>query len=290
LLIVVLAGVLVAAGCGDSRDESDDGGSAAGGRADAPGEGGSGEGGGGAATADLVTTGRERPQGAPLQAERSVIYTGELRVRVENRTEAASRAIDEAEAAGGLLFDQTADLEGAGDAVVTVKVPPERFAAVLDALAALGDPIEQEVKARDVTDQVVDLEGRLETAQTSADRLRTLLAEAPNVAGVVAVEAELARREAEIESLEGELRLLESQTELATITARFTERRRTAVEVDDDIPGFLQGLRRGWVALVNTLAVVATVAGFGLPFLLLLLPAALVLRWAVRRTRVRPAT
>lgn len=84
--------------------------------------------------------------------------------------------------------------------------------------------------------------------------------------------------------------MLESQTELATITARFTERWRAAVEVDDDIPGLLEGLRRGWVALVNTLAVVTTVAVFGLPFLLLLLPAALVLRWLVRRTRVRPAT
>ena len=69
--------------------------------------------------------------------------------------------------------------------------------------------------------------------------------------------------------------------ELATLTVRFTER--DDLRVNDDLPGFLEGPRAGWIALVNTALVLLTVAGFAVPFL----PLVALLVWLARRWRRR---
>lgn len=228
-----------------------------------------------AAGAELVSSG----QGQDTGQQR--ILTAELRVRVNNRETAATRAVRVAEAADGLLFSSNADLEGDGDTVLVLKVPPKRFTAILDELDGLGTTLERRVAADDVTDEVVDLEGRLANATASAERLRGLYKGAADVEAVVRIEEALTARETEIETLGGQLRLLRARVELSTVTLRLTERGEP--KVSDDIPGFLQGLRSGWVALRNTGGVALTVLGFLLPFLLVLVPFTLVARWAWKR-------
>lgn len=202
--------------------------------------------------------------------EQQIIYTGSITLRVDDRREAADQATEIAEEHGGNRFSLEADLEGEGDTTLVLKVEPDEFDEAMDALAELGRPRNTKVDQENVTDQVVDVQGRLETANRSAERLRELLTNAVDVNAIVAVEQELARRESEIESLEGQLRVLESQTSMATITVTLTER--SEAKVDKDIPGFGTGLSRGFVAVVNVLAVGLTILGFLLPFLLVLSP------------------
>ena len=135
------------------------------------------------------------------------------------------------------------------------------------------------LKAQDVTAEVVDVEGRLKNAQASAERLRTLLAEAKNVADVVAVEGELTKRETEIESLQGRLRVLTDQVDLATVTVRLTER--DDLQVSDDLPGFFGAFRAGGVALVNVGLATLVAVGFALPFT----PLVALALWLRRRWR-----
>ena len=54
------------------------------------------------------------------------------------------------------------------EARLTLKVPPDTFEPVVAGLVELGLPLKRASKAQDVTDQVVDLEGRLRTSQASA--------------------------------------------------------------------------------------------------------------------------
>jgi len=212
---------------------------------------------------------------------RQVVFTADLTVRVADAARATKEATQLARAADGLVFAQSSDLEGRREARLTLKVPPDRFESVLDSLAELGQALERDVKAQDVTEEVVDVEGRLKTAQASAERLRTLLGGAASTADVVAVEAELAKRESEIESLQGRLRVLDSRVDLATIDVRLTER--ADLEVNRDVPGFLKALRAGWVALLNVVLAFVAVAGFLLPFA----PFVVAGWWAVRRYRSR---
>ena len=237
--------------------------------------------GGSASAAPAPTT----VPGRPLDAPRSVISTATLRVRVGDRGVAEDRAKLVATKAGGEVFSEEADLQGEGDTTLTLKVPPARFEAVLSALAKLGTPLDRHRSVEDVTGQVVDLQARLKSARASADRLRVLLAQAPDVEGVVAVESELTTRESEVESLEGQIRVISAQVDLATIELQLTERGQP--KVDRNIPGFLQGFRRGWVSFRNALGGALTAIGFLVPFLAVVVPLGLLVRWRRRRTRRR---
>lgn len=231
--------------------------------------------------------GRPLPeQGDPVEGDRRVVYTARLRLRVDDPRASADEAADVAEEAGGDLDSQSEDADD--EVQLTVRVPSDAFDEVVDELISLGTLLDRTVDTEDVTDQVVDLEGRLANAQASVERLRLLFDEAASVDQVVAVEAALSEREAEVEGLAGQLQVLEDQADRSTITVTFT--REGEPEVNDDIPGFLQGLENGWIAFRNVLAVGVTVVGFLLPFLLVAVPVGLVLRWWVRRQRRnRPA-
>jgi len=75
--------------------------------------------------------------------------------------------------------------------------------------------------------------------------------------------------------------VLTNQVELATINVRLTE---TAdLEVNREVPGFLEALRTGWVALLNVMLGLLAAAGFLLPFA----PLGALGWWIVRRYRSR---
>ena len=212
---------------------------------------------------------------------RDVVYRADLVVSVSDVVGAGDRATDVVEGAGGFVFSQESDLDGDQDVRVTFKVPPERFRAVLDQLGDIGRALSRTSSAEDVTDDVVDIEGRLASAQASADRLRTLIGDAATTADIIAVEKELEAREADIESMQGRLRVLRDRVDLATIEARFTQE--DELEVSGDLPGFVEGLRTGVVALVTGTLLVLTMVGFVLPFV----PFALLGLWLRRRYRRR---
>ena len=222
------------------------------------------------------------PAAVSAQADpRKIVYSADLTVRVDAVGRATTEAVGIASDAGGLVFSRSSDLEGDKEARLTVKVPPEKFEAVLAELAALGQALQSEVKAQDVTEDVTDVDGRLKTAQASADRRRALIGGATSTADIVTIEAELTKREGEVETLQGRLRVLTDQVELATINVRLTES--ADLEVSREVPGFLEASRTGWVALLNVLLGVVAAAGFLLPFS----PLVVLGWWIVRRLRSR---
>jgi hypothetical protein len=226
-----------------------------------------------------------------VDAGRSVIRTAQLEVRVDDVAAAAQAAVGVAERAGGYLADEQSAYGDEPSASLVLKVAPDRFTGSLTELGELGEVVSQSAGSDDVTEAVVDLEGRLAAARASVERLRQLLGDAADVPQVVAVEAELARREGELESLSGQLRTLESQVDLATITLRLTlPPAADDPTVSEDIPGFLAGLRIGWVAFANLLGGAATVAGFALPFVALAVVLGVpALWWRRRRAAVAAA-
>lgn len=280
MCVVVLA--LVGAGCSGSddgddaaTDQSTAGDEAAAGTDVSP-DGDGGDGGG--AVVPAISTAAQLVSGG-----RSVIRTAELEVRVDDVAAAGRRAVVVAEAAGGFLADEQSELGDDPASTLVVKVPPERFTPVLDELAGLGEAVAKRVGSDDVTEVVVDLEGRLAAARASVDRLRELLAQAGDVAQIVSVESELARREGEVEALAGQLRSLESQVDLATITLQLDGADVSNPAASEDIPGFAAGLRTGWAAFVNVVGGAATVTGFLLPFIALAVPLGVMVWWHRRR-------
>jgi len=113
-------------------------------------------------------------------------------------------------------------------------------------------------------------------------RVRALLAQATSIGDIVSVEAELARREADLDSLQRRLATLKDQVALSTLTVEL--RTAPAPTPASPPPGFGAGLGAGWSGLKVIGSGLATAAGFLLPFLPVLAVAGVGV-WAVRRRR-----
>jgi hypothetical protein len=234
-----------------------------------------------------------------LPGDRDIVHRGRITVRVRDVARASGRAEDLVLQAGGVVFSQETTRDPrprsgrvTGEAQLTLRVPPAEFAATLDGLGRLGRELSRSRSAQDVTTELADTGSRVRSQQRSVDRMRTLLGEADTIGEVVQVEAELARREADLESLQAQLARLEDVTALATIEVSLLAPGQAAQPEEDDDLGFLTGLRNGWEAFVGVALVGLTVLGALLPFAavvaLLGVPAYLVLRGRRRAAVASP--
>ncbi len=220
-------------------------------------------------------------------AGREVVTNATIGLKARRVDDVAADATAVVTAAGGYLFSENAAVGARTDAMLVFKVPPAAFDSVMEQLGGLGKRVSRQVTTDDVTAQVVDLEGRLASATGSMNRLRALYDRAGTVGEVVAIEAELVKREAEVESLQGQLRVVESQVALATITLTVAKVVAVAPTTESG-SGFLAGLDRGWDALTSAAATGATALGVMLPFLTLAALAGAVTLGVRRRFRLRP--
>jgi hypothetical protein len=108
-----------------------------------------------------------------------------------------------------------------------------------------------------------------------------LQAQAANVADLVAVETELANRQAELESLQSQRDYLGDQVAMSTVTITLVPE----VGAVTTTPDFLRGLETGWNALLSTGGVLVTAAGFIIPFAVVIGIIVLVIRWIIRRKK-----
>ena len=119
---------------------------------------------------------------------------------------------------GGIVFGQQTFTKPQPRSEITFKVLPEDFALALERLAGVGQLVDQQISADDVTDRIVNFESRIITSEASVLRLRKFLEEATNIDNVAFLERELLNRETDLETLRGQLRTLQDQVSLATIT------------------------------------------------------------------------
>ncbi|MEV0717331.1 DUF4349 domain-containing protein [Asanoa sp. NPDC050611] len=229
--------------------------------------------------------------GVELQVDqRQIIYTGSIMVRVDNVERTAAEITSLVTGAGGFVGgDKRTDDGGRSEAVLTLRVPANRFTAVVDEIAGKGTDDRREISTQDVTEDVVDLDARITTQRARVESARRLLAQAKTINDLVSLENELGKREADLASLEGKKRRLDDLTALSTITATLLgpEAQAPAPPPDDDDTGFLAGLKAGWNAFTATLGVALTVVGALVPWLVLAGLALLVFVY-VRRRRPRP--
>jgi hypothetical protein len=221
-LVVLFAVLVVLAGCGGSAGGADAG---AGGGAsesmaveeDAPRAADTNGGGGDGGSADTV-------------AGRSIIRTGEVRLRVDSYEDSAAALETVAEARGGYVSDSVRQVHDADgnewtSGRVVLRVPQANFSATMRAIEAEGEVLESQIQTQDVTDQVVDLEARLTNLRAERERLRTLYAQANDTEDVLAVERRLSEVQTEIEQTEARLQSLERRVAYSTITVELSEPR-----------------------------------------------------------------
>ncbi|MBB2901726.1 hypothetical protein FHR75_002541 [Kineococcus radiotolerans] len=291
LLAALLLGATACSGSGSDSG----GGSSAADSAPAAG-GGSGESSGadsGAAVAalDSAGTAAAAPAADPAAlaggAARAVVSTATLGVEVADPAAAQAAVEDLVTTAGGVVAASRAGGSGEPDgehARLTLRVPSAAFDGVLDGIAALGRQTERSTSATDVTAEVADVDSRVASARAVLATFRDQLPQARTIADVLAVEGEIARRQADLEALQARQRVLADQVALATVEVTLTREAATAAVAAGE-PGFTGGLVAGWRALGESLRVVSVVVGALIPFAVPLALVAVPLLLRRRRTR-----
>ncbi|MFB6352663.1 MAG: DUF4349 domain-containing protein [Halobacteriales archaeon] len=226
--------------------------------------GGSGDGAGGAAESS-----------AARFAQRQLILTGEVAIEVED-FEAARRNLTRAtERYGGFVSDTRQEVNRIDnqtwtEGMVVLRVPRENFTALYERAKAEGELITAQRNSRDVTDQLVDIQARLENLRAERDQLRELYERANTTEAILDVQERLSDVQGQIERLEARQQALRQRVALSTITVRIEEPRpepdRPVPDRWYDVPllaAFLESVN----GVVVTLRAVAVAAAYAAPYL-----------------------
>ncbi|MEW2178113.1 DUF4349 domain-containing protein [Streptomyces sp. NPDC005406] len=267
LVAGLLTAVLALSGCGAAGDSDD----ASSSDERALSAAGQNKAGAGEAASDAKQDGAE--PGSPKKPDpvtataTHVIRTASLSVEVRSASRAAATARTVAQNAGGLVASETTEqVDDTHDSShLVLRVPQGRYDSVLRELSGAGKLLSRTSTAKDVTDQVVDVESRIATQRSSVARVRKLMDRADKLADVVTLEGELSSRQASLESLLAQQASLEDRTALATITLDLMEPEAAPEEEGD--PGFLDALSGGWHAFLTMLRWLAVAVGAAAPFL-----------------------
>lgn len=150
---------------------------------------------------------------------RKIIYSSSFSVETKNFEESISRLdslIKENEAWIETSNTYGTKESGNRSASYIVRIPTEKFNAFISGKNSIGTVVSTTENNRDVTEQYVDTEARLESATLREERVLEILENAASLDDVLALERELSDIRYEIESLTGSLRKLDSLVQYAT--------------------------------------------------------------------------
>ncbi|SEL73626.1 DUF4349 domain-containing protein [Haloferax larsenii] len=246
---------------------------------------GSGGGGGDAATGESMTL--DAGSGAAEEAQasdgedlaqiqnRQIIKTGRVRLSVDDFNSSRDAVESTAESYGGFVSDSNERVNRRGGSTyrsgeLVVRVPSENFSAFISETKTLGQVENVETNSQDVTDQLVDIEARLENLRAQRDRLRDLYESANTTEDVLAVEERLTDVQTEIERLEAKQASLENRVALSTVRVSLSEEPPSPAQwydvpvlqaFFDSVSGVFVALRAMVVALAYALPYIVVFGG-----------------------------
>ena len=288
MMAALIAAVGVLAGCSAGEDSAYDPAPAVG-FAD---EGAAYDAGGDFAEGGGVASGET--SSAPATGDQSLIVTGSLYMTVDDPIAAADAAAEITKRNGGRVDarDETAPREtgSRASAEMTLRVPSAKLDGVVDELDALGTTDYYNTTTRNVSTEVIDLDAKISTLRASTARIEGLLDDASDIQDIIALEDELASRQATLQSLEAQKRGLDDQVSMSTLNVSFTTEPIVVEEEDDSPKNFVDGLKSGWNGLVGFATIALTAFGILLPWFAVIALIVFAIVWPLRKRRAnRPA-
>jgi uncharacterized coiled-coil protein SlyX len=207
-----------------------------------------------------------------VSIDRSIIKTSSITIRVKNVEKSITQALDLATQFEGRVDDSSQyknpGSEDSLSANLTIRVPSANLEKALEAFKGLGDVESSSISATDVTMQKVDLDARIAALNTSIERFKQLISSATNTSDLIAAETALAERQAELDSLTAQLKYLSEQVDMSVIyLALLPNDSFSAIKPI----GFLAGIEKGFVALLNAAANLTSILGYFIPWIVAIL-------------------
>jgi len=163
---------------------------------------------------ELPAQAQDAAVAAGVAVVRQVVLDAALRLVVVSADEARELVHAAAKLVGG-------HLQESGARSIVVRVPAAHFEDVLAEVERLGEVVERNVRAEDVTEELFDLDLRIDNARRTRERLLSHLEKSDSLENTLKVEAEIMRLSEEIERLEGRKRFVASRVAMSTIRVDF---------------------------------------------------------------------
>ena len=216
---------------------------------------------------------RAAPGGARRTAvtTEAVISTGSVELHGEDVTDARLDVLAVVDRYAGEVAQEETGTDDDGElahARLVLRVPSADFGKAMTDLEGVAELDSSTRGSEDVTTQVIDNRVRIRAQARGLRRVEKLLDRADSLSEIIAIEATLTRRQADLDSLKSQQAYLADQTTLATITVTI-EHGGAAGSRDENVSGFLAGLTSGWHGVTAFVGGVATTFGLLLPFALL---------------------
>lgn len=149
-------------------------------------------------------------------ASRKIVRNGSLELSVADITQAGATIRAMVDGLGG--FIEKSSQTGSQMAVITVRVPADRLGRAMSQIKGIAVTVErEEVEARDVTRDYVDLDARLRNAQAEEARYLEILKRATTVKDTLEGAEKLSNVRERIEQLQGEMKYLTSQIDMSSL-------------------------------------------------------------------------
>ena len=136
-----------------------------------------------------------------------------------------------------------------------IRIPSENFMKFIsDIEAGDGEILYKEIDARDVTDQFIDLETRLENKRNYLKRYNDLLVKANSIKEILEIEEMIRALEEEIESTTGRLKYLSDLVDYSTLDLTISKKRNfkyNPANRDKFSKKLKQSLSKGWFGFVD---------------------------------------
>lgn len=136
-----------------------------------------------------------------------------------------------------------------------IRIPSANFMQFIhDAETGVGEVLYKEIEARDVTDQFIDLETRLENKRSYLKRYNDLLSRANSISEILEIEEKIRALEEEIESTTGRLKYLSDLVDYSTLDLTISKQKNfkyNPAKRDKFSEKLKQALSKGWFGFVD---------------------------------------
>ena len=192
----------------------------------------------------------------PIFQKKKIIKDGRMGLQVENLVKAKQQIDTLVKALGGYYASENlrnSDTESGYE--LTIRIPVDRFEQFVTAQEASKNKIlYKEVSARDVTEEFIDLETRLNSKRTALIRYNEIMKKASTMKDIVSLQDAIRELEEEIESTEGKLRYLTDCVDYSTLSLTLGTSKDFVYQPpkrDNFWEKFKESVVEGWFGLVD---------------------------------------
>jgi hypothetical protein len=195
-------------------------------------------------------------QQSEAKDKKKIIRDGHMTIRVKS-AQAAKTRVDSLLIPFGAYYASENFNNNDREATfyLRLRIPAAAFDNFMACLEqGYGEILNKDIQARDVTDQFIDLETRLQNKRNYLGRYNSLLKEAKTVKDILQIQEEIRGLEEEIESTTGRLKYLSDQVDYSTLQLNLTEQKKFQFKPEErDRFGekLKQALTKGWYGLVD---------------------------------------